>query len=302
MSNHGTIRRYSLIIEKTGNGYFPDFKTIKQYLHDHGFEISDRTLQRDIEQIRIEFGTEIRYDRARNGYFIDREHSIRTDSFLRFLEIVTTAELLVESLRESKQALDYISFDGQGSLRGIENLKSLLFAVRNRRIICFTHENFQSGEVHRFTIKPYLLKEYQNRWYVIGTVLEMNHQQLTFGIDRIYDLEVTGKTFRRDPGLDPEKPFRHIIGLTYSEEDPVEIVLAFTPLQGKYVKALPLHPSQEVLAENETELRIRLFLSPNYEFRQQILKLGDTVQILKPESLVREIRDLLEKNLAQYQK
>ena len=300
MSKHGTIRRYSLIIEKTGSGLYPDFRTLKEYLQDHGFEISDRTLQRDIEQIRVEFGTEILYDRSRNGYFIDRERSIRTESFLRFLEIVTTAELLVESLKDSKEALDHLSFEAQGSLKGIENLRSLLFAVRHQRIIRFSHENFQTGEVHRFSIKPVLLKEYQNRWYVIGLVIDQGDQQLTFGIDRISDLEITNSTFPRSPGLDPERPFRNIIGLTYSDEEPVEIVLAFTPLQGKYVKALPMHPSQHILSDTDEALRLRLKLVPNYEFRQQILKMGDAVQVLEPPALVTEIREVLENALSRY--
>ena len=104
MSKHGSIRRYTLIIEKIGRNQFPSFKVIKDYLFDHGFEVSARTIQRDIEQIRYEFGIEIKYDRNWKGYFIDTETSINTDSFLRFLEIVNTAELLTESLKESKNS------------------------------------------------------------------------------------------------------------------------------------------------------------------------------------------------------
>src|SRR5690606_39093181 len=102
MSKHGTIRRYTLIIEKMKRGQFPSFQDIKTYLHDHGFEIGDRTIQRDIEQIRFEFGIEIKYDRTGNGYFIDYENSLNVESFFRFLEIVNTAELLTESLHESR--------------------------------------------------------------------------------------------------------------------------------------------------------------------------------------------------------
>ncbi len=83
-----------LIIEKIGAKRYPSFKTISEYLFDHGFEISHRTIQRDIEQIRFEFGLDIVYNRSRNGYYIDTETSIDIDNFLRFLGIVNTAELL----------------------------------------------------------------------------------------------------------------------------------------------------------------------------------------------------------------
>ena len=91
MTKHGTIRRYSLIIEKMGNKQYPSFNLIKDYLHEHGFELSSRTIQRDLEQIRFEFGIEINYNRNKNGYYIDEELSINMNAFLQFIEIVSTA-------------------------------------------------------------------------------------------------------------------------------------------------------------------------------------------------------------------
>src|SRR5690554_5411724 len=157
MSKHGIIRRYTLEIEKIKRGQLPSFKEIKDYLHDHGFEVGDRTIQRDIEQIRFEFGIEIKYDRARNGYYIDYENSLNVESFFRFLEIVNTSELLIESLHESKDALRHISFDTGGGLKGIENLKPLLSAIKDNRKIGFSHYNFHTGKTRKYTLKPYLL-------------------------------------------------------------------------------------------------------------------------------------------------
>ena len=123
MSAQGTIRRYILIVEKVSSTSYPSFKVLSDYLFENGFEISQRTLQRNIEQIRYEFGIEIKYDRTKNGYFIDKETSINLDSFLRFLEIAGTANLLTESLKDGRNTLNYISFEAQGNLKGIENLK-----------------------------------------------------------------------------------------------------------------------------------------------------------------------------------
>jgi len=296
MSQHGTIRRYSLVIEKIGQKHYPSFFDIKHYLYDHGFEISDRTLQRDIEQIRMEFGLEIRYDRGKKGYYIDRNRSVNPESFLRFLEIVSTAELLVESLMDGKEALDHIVFEDHGNLKRIENLKPLLFAVRNHRMITFNHENFHSGQVHEFRLYPYMLKEYQNRWYVVGNV-GPGEDLFSFGIERIFDLKVLTETFKPDKGVRPRALFDHVIGLTYSKDDPQRIVLSFTAVQGKYVKSLPWHTSQEILVDDEKECRIELYLVPNYEFRQKVLKHIDSVKVLEPVWLKDEIRDLLRKRL-----
>lgn len=299
MSTHGTIRRYSLIIEKINYKQFPSFENIKDFLFEHGFEVSTRTVQRDIEQIRFEYGFEILYDRSRNGYYVDWDLSLDPDAFLRFLEIVNTANLLLDSLKESKDALRYISFESHGQLQGIEHLKKLLFAIKNHRVITFTHTNFRSDTDSNHTMKPYLLKEYQNRWYVIGMVKGIADFR-TFGIDRIHDLVVEDKNFVSDPKLDPSEQFRNTIGLTYNLSEIEDIELSFTPVQGKYIKTLPLHHSQKVLVDNEEEFRIQLRIIPNMEFRQKILMHGRTVKVLKPSWLVDEIKKSLEDSLKNY--
>jgi predicted DNA-binding transcriptional regulator YafY len=299
MSKHGTIRRYTLIIEKIGRKQYPSFEIIKDYLFEHGFEISTRTIQRDIEQIRFEFGIEIKYDRNRNGYFIDTETSINPDSFLRFLEIVNTAELLTESLKESKDTLNYISFESHGDLRGIEHLKPLLYAIKNHREISFAHENFDTGKQRKYSVNPYLLKEYQNRWYLVG-ILGGTNEFRTFGIDRILNLEVKKKTFKPETKNDPIELFENTVGLTYSFNELEEVILSFTPLQAKYVKALPLHKSQQFIAENEKEVQIRLRIIPNFEFKQKIMMLGETVKVLEPKWLADDIQKSLTATLKNY--
>ncbi len=301
MSAQGTIKRYILIIEKIASAKFPSFKILKNYLFSHGFEISERTLQRNIEQIRYEFGIEIDYNRTRNGYFIDKETSINVDAFMRFLEIVSTADLLTESLKDGKNILDYISFETNGNLRGIENLKLFLFAVKNHRKILFTHYNFETGRNKNYQMKPYLLKEYQNRWYIVGLVQGITDFRI-FGIDRIENVKVLTDIFKPDPKLNPVKVFENIIGLTYSNDEPEEVILSFTPLQGKYIKALPLHGSQEIIKETEKEVLVKLTVVPNFELKQKILMMGDRIKVISPKWLAKEIKSILMNTLKQYKK
>jgi len=299
MSAPGTIRRYALIIEKIGQEQYPSFEALKDHLLDHGFEVSDRTIQRDIEEIRFDFGIEITYDRHRNGYYIDRELSVNMENFLSFLKIAHTAGLLADSLQESKESLNYIAFEAQGTLRGNELLKPLLMAIRNRRKISFTYESFSTGKKTKYSVRPYLLKEYANRWYLVGTLIGSDEFR-TFGIDRVLDLHVRKETFRRQPKADPRSLFEHTQGLGYSTNKREEVILSFTPLQGKYIKALPLHHSQVVLKENKKELRVKLDIVPNYELKQQILMLGETVQVIRPGWLADEVKESLKAALKKY--
>lgn len=299
MSRQGTIRRYTLIIEKINFGQYPSFADIQDYLDEFGFTLSKRTIERDFEAIRNEFGLEITYDRFKEGYFIDEENSINIESFIRFLEIVNTAELLTDSLLDSKETLNYISFDQSGGLKGIEYLPKILQAIRERRLMRITHHTFYSEKPRKFKVEPYMLKEYQNRWYIIAIVRGMN-QQRTFAVDRLEGVELLTDTFEPTQSDEIEANFRNVIGLVYSEHELQDVELSFTAFQGNYVRSLPLHQSQEIIIDNDDEFRIKLRIKPNYEFIQKILMHGNTVRVLKPKWLVDEIRENLRSSLENY--
>jgi predicted DNA-binding transcriptional regulator YafY len=144
-----------------------------------------------------------------------------------------------------------------------------------------------------------LLKEYQNRWYVVGIIGVFNEFR-TFGIDRIENLEIKTETFKPDKKMNPIEMFNKTIGLVYSENTAQTIVLSFTPTQGKYIKTLPLHSSQKTLIDDEKECRISLEVVPNYELTQQILKHGETVKVIEPQWLVDEVNGILERTLGNY--
>jgi len=292
MSRQGTIRRYTLIIEKINTGQFPSFTQIQDYLYDFGFSISNRTIERDFGAIRNEFGVEITYNRFKEGYFIDEEKSINIESFIRFLEIVNTAELLTQSLSESKEALNHISFDQAGGLKGVEHLPLVLKAIKDHQRIRIKHHTFYSDKSRTFKLEPYLLKEYQNRWYIVAIVCGMNEQR-TFAIDRLEEIEVLAETFEPTRTEEVNDNFRNVIGLVYNGNEIEDVELSFTAFQGKYIRTLPFHSSQKILVDNEDEFRIGLRIIPNYEFTQKILMHGNTVKVLKPQWLADEIKEIL---------
>ena len=299
MAHHTTIRRYVLIIEKIEQNRFPPFEQLRNYLFDQGIDVSKRTIERDLEQIRYVFGLNIKYDRSREGYYIDKEQSSDFEAFMRFLEIVNTAQLLTESLAESGDALNYISFDKGGGLQNVELLKPLLRAATEHRTISFEHLNFQTGKLKAFTLEPYLLKEYQNRWYVVGW-FQKRKAMLTFGVDRIRELKVNTEIFTPNEALNPKYQFEQIIGVKYVEEKTQKVVLSFTPFQGNYVKSLPIHSTQKTIIDDDNEFRIELWLIPNYELTQYILMHNNNVRVIEPEWLITEVKERLKNTLNQY--
>ncbi|HOT30070.1 MAG TPA: hypothetical protein PLU72_17975 [Candidatus Ozemobacteraceae bacterium] len=88
MSIQGVVKRYALIIEKVSQCRFPSLEQIHHFLHAHGFEISRRTLQRDMARISLEFGITVQYDRTHHGYVLTRDDGINPDILIRFLAAV----------------------------------------------------------------------------------------------------------------------------------------------------------------------------------------------------------------------
>lgn len=301
MSTQGTIKRYTLLIEKISKGQNPSFIELKDFLDDHGFNISQRTLQRDIEQIRNEFGIEIKYNRSVNGYVIDVENSTNLDSFIKFLEMVGTSEILADGLRDGKASLDFISFEGEGNLKGIENLRSIVLAIKNNRKIKFTHENYTKGTIKEHIICPYHLKEYQNRWYVFGN-FEDTGTFRTFAIDRITNLKVLAEKFKPNQKINPVKSFDEVVGLNYTGSKIEEVQIWVTPQQIKYLESLPLHKSQETIHKDKDGAIIRLYVRINYELIQKILTLCNNAKVLEPKVLRDEVKEYLEEMVSFYKK
>lgn len=298
MTFRAQINRYLHIFEKIQNGY-PTREEIIDHLRESGFKTSEKTFRRDIDALRNEFGIGVTYSREKEGYFVDEENDSTSDNFIRLMKMVSATDIIVSSLKGGKKMLNYISFDAAGDLQGIDQLQQILRSIEQSTVLEFKHQRFNSDNVKKYRIHPYLLKEYQNRWYVIGELQEKGELR-TFGIDRMSESMSTTKKFKRKKDFDPRELFSRTIGLTYMENEPCPVELSFTPFQGNYIKSLPLHSSQETLIDDDNEFRVRLYIEPNHELKQRILMYGENVKVLEPSWLAEDIRNSLRKTLENY--
>ena len=85
-----------------------------------------------------------------------------------------------------------------------------------------------------------------------------------------------------------------------THEKATEVILSFTPQQGRYIKSLPPHQSQNLIQENKEEIRFSYFIKPTYDFKMELLSYGGQVKILEPESLKQTIIENLQGALNRY--
>ncbi len=305
MSKRAYISRYLLIIKKLKTKPYTTYEELKGYIENQleylqmqddslvlGF--SKRTFQRDLREIRNLFGIDIMYDRFEKGYFI-LDAEAENLNFQRMME----AFHLFNSLKLA-QVLHTSVYPEKRRPQGTENMAGLIHAINHRQKVRFTYQKFWETNITHREVCPYALKEAQQRWYLLA-LEEPGGPVKSFGLDRMHSLEILGHKFEMPAHYNAEESYRYSFGIIGSEKErPVEIVLSFTPVQGKYIKSLPLHHSQNILIDNNEELRISLKLHITYDFEMELLRYGDSLKVINPKSLAESIKTKHENAFRRY--
>ena len=288
MSKIESISKYNLIIKKLRKNP-ATFKEIAEYLafeselQEYNFNIGKRTFQRDLDDIRSIYNIDIQYDFSRKVYYIDFDEQPEVNE--RILEAFDT----FNALNITDRLSNYIHFEKRKP-QGTENLYGLLHSIRYRVQIKFTYQKYWEDELTQRQVEPYALKEFRSRWYVLANDLK-DQKVKSFALDRLTALEITKKKFQMPNNFNVNEHFQYSFGIISPDGDkPQEVILSFTPFQGKYIKSLPLHESQQVLVDNNVEFRIKLTLFITHDFIMELLSYGANLRVLEPISLIEELK------------
>ena len=239
-----------------------------------------------------------------------------TSWFSSFFE---NTQLLLETNRETKEGTAQIRSSLEQNLTNIHLLPRFYKAITDRQVLRFSYQPF-GQEPFTLTFHPQFLKEYNGRWFVFGdaerlrtdernAVMQETFHAYNVPLDRIVG-EVT--TISDIDYIPAEKGFyqqffNNIIGVTHEKEAKVEQVVIRTKTEYQHGLLLtkPLHHSQyETLpfAEHSdgTYGEVTLTIEPNRELRGKILMYGDGLEVLHPLSLREQIKDILTKQIVQY--
>lgn len=283
MSQKEKFTRFNLIINKIRRKpctfrEIADYLETQSELQECKLSISKRTFDRDRIDILELFNISIEWDANRKVYFLDMEGQPEMNT--RILEAFDTFNAFNITGRLS----DYIHFESRKTA-GTENLNGLLHAIRNSLQVKFRHQKFWDDKPSLKIVNPYALKEFRNRWYLVGEDTAIGEIRI-YGLDRLSDLTITKAKFIYPADFSVKDYFKNSFGIIVNKGQPAEeVILSFTPWQGKYIKSLPLHHSQEIIADNDKELRIKLHLAVTYDFVMELRSYGQEVKVVKPEGL-----------------
>ena len=297
MSTILCLQRNILIILKIKDNPYVNFRDLTQYVERElsfrgifDLGLSRRTIQRDIQNIRTEFGIDIEYCNKNKGYYIPKSDSI--SNIERFLDTFD----LFTSINSKENVPDYIIPETY-SFSGVKNLQPIIYAIKNNVCVSFSYYKFGTGTSSPRLVESYAVKEYRGRWYLVGRECETMELK-SFGLDRIRELSITNRAYHRDTSINIAQIYENSLGIYTNEKFPVEdVILAFDAADGNYLKSLPIHHSQQILKDEENEFVIQLKLRITPDFIMEIISRTWSVIVVKPDSLRKQICELYSKAL-----
>lgn len=176
----------------------------------------------------------------------------------------------------------------------------VLDALQREVMIVVDYQSYD-GPHELYNVCPYALKAYDRRWYLLGYIKEKDAIR-SIALDRILDLKITNKTFDRPKDFDARKYYANTIGIFVNEELPIETVrIRAYGVQMEYLRALPLHKSQEETKSKlgeYAEFQYRVCITP--ELISALLSMGEKMEVLEPEGLREEMRKRINDCLTLY--
>jgi predicted DNA-binding transcriptional regulator YafY len=192
-----------------------------------------------------------------------------------------------------------IDFEKNEQLVGLQYLTPLYESIAQKRALSIDYQSFKAHESQQFEYHPQLLKEYRNRWFVLGFRANMNEPQM-LALDRIKALEKAPNVVYKEGNIDATF-FDDLIGVTKNlGMSPMKIIFFANKKSTPYITTKPLHPSQELVEEKEEGSVFSLNVIWNFELERELLGFGETIEVISPQRLREGIKRRLQKALNGY--
>lgn len=193
-----------------------------------------------------------------------------------------------------------IEFEQNQYLKGLEYITPLYEAIQNKQTLKIAYQNFKQEKETEFLFYPYYLKQYNNRWFVLGCT--KGYENLTtLSLDRINQIEQDNSSYQENEKFDFEEYFEDVIGVTVNKSLPLEkIILKVSKALWPYIKNKPIHGSQRKLEENDGYIVLQLELIINYELKSLLFSFMDAIEIVEPTSLRKEFLQIVNTTIKKY--
>ncbi|GHN00611.1 hypothetical protein WSM22_21000 [Cytophagales bacterium WSM2-2] len=222
--------------------------------------------------------------------------------FSHFQELSGMVQRLENKIYSAKTKQEpVIDFEKNENLKGLEHIETLYQSIIGKKTITLNYQSFKARSANEFVFHPYYLKEYRNRWFVLG-IKSRNAPLMTLALDRIVEIKNCDVKYIEQKNFNINEYFNHVIGVTVEPEGEPENVILFTDREtAPYIITKPLHQSQKILEQDNSGVTLSINVQLNFELEREILGFGDRIKVIAPERLKRRIKEKFEQALDLYQ-
>lgn len=308
-----------------------DFKELFDYLNERieetypGESVSVRTLRQDLKLFRDKkngFGAPLP-EKARILRYTDPEFSIAKRPLLEYENyLIDAAQVLLERFenhpkynrlaealvkfqdeKDEENGEQVLFYDVNEEYKGIKWLKPLYLAIQNKQVLKVTYKGFKEENSMAFSFHPYVLRQYNNRWFVFGHNNQTNIATWSVPLDeRLLSIEVVEDEKYISSKTNWDSYFRTMVGVTRTSKNVERVVLKFYNGREDYFKTKPFIPDYEEFFDEDKKNQVWFDTIINKELVQQILSFGKDVEIIKPKALRNSIKEIILETKIHYEK
>jgi len=280
------------------------------------FEVSYKTIQRDLDFMRDRLNLPIEYDPTRYSF----RYTEKVEAFPllqvsegEILALFVAQKVLAQyhgtpfekTLGSAFQKLtgalkETVSFDlGEwgsdysfrvtgASAADLEVFRLLARAIVQRQEISFSYQPLRATVPETRTVHPYHLANIDNAWYLLAHDPQ-RAQIRTFALPRIQKPALTKKTFDRPLGFSAEKELKGGFGV-FAGTGKHLVKVRFDSFASRLVRERDWHPSQKIRDVKEGGIELEMTLGALEEIERWILSWGDHAKVLSPKPLIDSVK------------
>lgn len=252
---------------------------------------SRRTFNNHRAAIEEVFGIHIDCDRSSNRYFIGYADDVSDDTAENAWLINTFTVNNILSLRKERLS-GRVAVEDIPS--GHRHLTGIMEAMTENSVIRIGYRKYTSSEETSYIVRPYAVKEFAKRWYLVGWCEERESLRV-YGLDRISDMETCGRNFSLPEGFDVDSLFATSFGIYLPEGPGKTITFRTGCTEARFIQDLPIHPSQTVVAQDGEHTTFSIFVCPDKNLIMEFCKHGHRMEVLSPHEIRKAVAEELKK-------
>ncbi|RHJ51743.1 WYL domain-containing protein [Bacteroides sp. AM10-21B] len=287
------FRRYIWLVETIYSSGRITFEEIadkwKRSSLNNGTSLVLRTFHNHRAAIEELFGIRILCNRTSgNHYYIDNEYALKTGGMESWLLNTFSVS---NAIQETRNLSDRVVLEDIPS--GNRFLTSFVEMMKENCRCTIEYQSFNSCQSRMLTISPYCLKLFRRRWYVLA--LENDSEELhIYSLDRMKSVTLSMDTFDYPLDFSPQDYFYNSFGIMhYVAAKPEYVEIKVQGVKRNYIRMLPLHHSQKELVLELEYSVFQYYISPTYDFCQELLSHGKEIEVLSPSWFRRQIAETI---------